>query len=132
MRNRFGKVATIVGIVGALALTSTAAHAGTSWVSYNVNLPNLQQGTNTAHQDKTYSGVAGNLSVSYVASSYTVNAKTRHGSAAIFGVEVKGLTDGSSASLRNSVPAGERVSVTLTNNTWTYVTVQTMGSFKSN
>lgn len=132
MRKRLTNTAIVAGIVGALALSSSAAHAGTSWVGYNVNLPNLQQGTSTAYQDKTYAGTAGNLNVSFVALSYLVNAKTRHGSVATFGIEVKGLTDGSVASLRNSVPAGARVSVTLTNNTWTTVTVQTIGAFKSN
>lgn len=119
-------------VLAALGLGATAAQAGTSYVSFNYDMPKFQQGVQVAGQTKTTSNAAGHVRITGVGGNYTANAKMQHGSPAQFGTEVKGLGDNSSANLPNSFGSGSYVFVRLTNNTWTTVSVNVAGSFKSN
>lgn len=119
-------------VLVAVGFGATAAQAGTSYVGFNVDMPNLQQGQDTAGQTKSTTGASGTVRIDGVGGGYKANAKMRQGSPAQFGTEVKGLGGGSSASLANSFQSGKYVYVHLTNNTWTTVKVNVAGSFRSN
>lgn len=124
------KIVLSIVLGGIMLSAGGAAYAGTSYQGFNETTPSLQQPRTFGNQTKAGSGVAGGIIVDSVGSNYTVNAKLRTGNT--FGTEVKGLGDSSSASLPNSIGAGSTTQMTLTNNTWTTVTVQIVGSWRSN
>jgi hypothetical protein len=128
------------GIIAAAILVPAAAASATStYVGYNVNLPSLQQGVLAASQTKTAVASAGNINVSTVGSTYTLNARQCRVNVASplnvsCGTERDGLGGGSSATLPSGslVAAGHTAFLQLFNSTWTVVNVQATGSWRAN
>lgn len=129
-----------VGVLAAAMIVPAAAASATStYIGFNVNLPAFQQGLLAASQVKSSAAAAGNIHVSSVASTYTLNArqcKLISGSPVIVtcGTERDGLGDGASATLPSGslVAAGNTAFVQLFNSTWTAVRVQAIGTWRAN
>ncbi|MGO1392229.1 hypothetical protein [Agrococcus casei] len=127
------KILVAAALAASLMFASAPAYAGTAYSSFSNTLPNLQQPRFIGSQTKTYSSMPGNVHITNVGSNYTVNVKLRKSNTFQYGTEVKGLDDGQSAQLQNSFSAGTtNLGVTLTNSTWTYVTVAISGSWRTN
>ena len=119
--------ALVVGLVSA----GGAAFAGTSYQSYDAILPKLQQPWNSSSQAKTYSNLAGDISVSYVGSTYTINARLCNQSNGTCGTEVFGLDDNQSAELGAGFGAGTLLHLQLHSHEYAFVQIESVGSWRS-
>jgi len=126
-------------IAGAALVPAASAFATSTYIGFNVNLPAAQQGVLAAHQTKTTASAAGNINVSSVGSTYTLNARqclvTSFDPTLVrCGTERTGLNDGSSATLPSGslVPSGSTAFLQLHNSTWTVVNVVAVGTWRAN
>lgn len=115
------------GLIGA----GGAAQAGTTYVGFSATLPNLQQGWKSPLQVKSRAGVSGNVKITSVGGEYRVNARMCNSSAGTCGPQITGINDRGFAVLKNGFSSGQKVKMQLFQNPWSPVSVDTVGSWRS-
>lgn len=128
-------IAVVAGLGFALG-GAVAAHAGTSYAGFNVVIPQFQAPyLGVGSQTKSGSNVAGDIAITSVGSSYTVDATlcVAYGVNCSVGTKVLGLNDGTSAKLPNRIGSGVAgTQPVLQSGSWNVVTVQVIGRWRSN
>lgn len=111
----------------------TAAAAGTSYVSFDVTMPRLQQGVTTAAQTKSGAiNTASTARVDGIGGGYKANLRTaRTSGSEQYGTERKNLGKGT-WNLNSPFAKGAKIGLNIHNASWTAVNVQIFGAFKSN
>lgn len=135
MKKRLKQSIAAVGVAALIALGgATAAHAGTTYVSFDVLMPKWQQGVTTASQTK--SGSTSTLStarIDGIGSTYKANLRTaRTNGGTQYGAEKFGINEGVTVSLDSPFASGAGVGLNIHNSAWAPVDVQIFGAFKSN
>lgn len=128
MKRRFVTGATVAVLI--VGLGSSAAWAGTSWVSYSTTVAATGGYGYTAYQTKANSGSA-ELSSSSVGGNKQVSART-NSPKSVGTWTGYNVANNTSHTLLNSHAAGESVRAQFKNRPQTVVQVQVSGSFKSN
>lgn len=125
-------VKAIAVIVGCFLMFSTCVFAGTSFSSYNVDVPKLGGHADSGTQKKAYQGRSGEIKATYVGGGYTITCRLR---------DVSNGTEGAAASIktgrtatlysRASHKAGDTMCVRFYNNLTTFVDVNSSGKWRS-
>lgn len=130
-----GGIAVVAG-VGLVLGGAVAAEAGTSYADFNVVVPQFQAPyLGVGSQTKSGSNVAGDISITSVGSSYTVDATLciAYGVNCSVGTKVLGLNDSTSAKLPNRIGSGVAgTQPVLQIGSWNVVSVQVIGRWRSN
>lgn len=116
----------------ALVLSGAGAYAGTSYVSYSTTVGKLNGNGYTSYQTKASTGTDGTLRSSSVGGSHVVDARMQAKSGSGTGAWARGVNDGETRTLKNSVGKGGGARVHFSTNWNTRVDVQVSGSWRSN
>lgn len=125
----------IAALSAALVGAGGVAYAGTTYENFNSILPVGQFPASTTFQTKTSTGVSGNIRITSIGSTYQVDAQmcSLYGAYCGGGTKVYYLDDGDSSTLPNSYSGGgQHITSNLQTSTWNSVTVQVIGSWRSN
>ncbi|MEO8527994.1 MAG: hypothetical protein ABI435_02850 [Pseudolysinimonas sp.] len=134
LKIRLSRILAVSVVVAGLVGVGGVAWAGNSYVAFNLTLPVAQVAGNTASQTKATTGLAGNIHITSVGSTYTVDAQmcSLFGLYCGGGTKVFGLNDGQSSTLQNSYGGGGSGMVAqLRIGSFNSVSVQVIGSWRS-
>jgi hypothetical protein len=134
LRSRVTRVVATIGAAAMFVGVGGAAFAGNTYESFDVVMPIAQIANHTQSQTKTTSGASGNINVTFVGSTYTVDALmcSAYGAYCGGGTKVFGLDDGDSSTLPNSYTSGTGAIVAeLRVGTFNAATVRTYGTWRS-
>ena len=132
MKNSLGRRAAL-GFAGvALVLSGAAAYAGTSYESYSTTVGKFDGNGYTSYQKKASTGTDGTLQSSSVGGSHVVDARMQAQSGGGTGAWARGVNDGETRTLKNSVGKSGKARVQFSTNWNTRVDVQATGSWRSN
>jgi hypothetical protein len=120
----------VLGLAVGLMAFGGAVQAGTSWSAFDVTVGKFNGSAYTGYQTKTYSGTDGELNMSTVGGSYTVDARMTASSGT--GPWVRSVTDTDYRKLPNSIPSGSSCRVQFSNDITTPVDVRVTGTWRSN
>lgn len=116
----------------ALVLSGAGAYAGTSYESYSTTVGKLNGNGYISYQKKSATGAEGTLKSSSVGGSHVVDARMQAQSGGGTGAWTRGVNDGETRTLKNTVGKAGNARVQFSTNWNTRVDVQVTGSWRSN